>query len=283
MALDRSRSSSGKSRQSKSSWTGQYPLTALLASSDLIAMQNNDFMVIAHRGASSYAPENTISAFDRALALGVGHVELDVHLSRDGQVVVIHDDLLDRTTNGSGPVAFHTWEQLHSLDAGAWFGPEFAGEGIPTLSQVLERYQQQFHFHIEIKGQTDNLSQKTIDLVRRYGLEDRVTITSFRVEPLRETREYAPELGTGWLVTEATEAVVSRARELGLSSLCPRADTLTPELVERLHRQGFLVRAWGVADEELMRRAVDAGADGMTVNFPDKLLEYLRGKGISRQ
>jgi glycerophosphoryl diester phosphodiesterase len=243
----------------------------------------NHFMVIAHRGASSYAPENTISAFDRALALGVGHVELDVHLSRDGQVVVIHDDLLERTTNGSGPVASHTWEQLQALDAGSWFGQEFAGERIPTLTQVLERFQQQFHFHIEVKGESDNLSHKTIDLVRRYGLENRVTITSFREGPLGETREYAPELGAGWLVTEATEAVVSRARELELSSLCPRADTVTPELVDRLHRQGFLVRAWGVANEDLMRRVVDAGADGMTVNFPDKLLKYLAIRGVAEQ
>jgi glycerophosphoryl diester phosphodiesterase len=246
-------------------------------------MPMNEFMTIAHRGASSYAPENTISAFQKALELGVGHVELDVHLSRDGQVVVIHDELLDRTTNGSGPVASHAWEQLQSLDAGAWFGPEFAGAGIPTLEQVLERFQEQFHFHIEIKGETDNLAQRTIDLVRRYGLEDKVTITSFREEPLRETREYAPALLTGWLVPEATEGVVSQARELGLSSLCPRADTVTPELVERLHRRGFLVRAWGVADEELMRRMVDAGADGMTVNFPDKLLEYLASRGRARR
>ena len=220
-------------------------------------MPMNEFMTIAHRGASAYAPENTISAFDRALGLGASHVELDVHLSRDGQVVVIHDELLDRTTNGSGPVASHTWEQLQSLDAGAWFGPEFAGAGIPTLEQVLERFQEQFHFHIEIKGETDNLAQRTIDLVRRYGLEDKVTITSFREEPLRETREYAPALLTGWLVPEATEGVVSQARELGLSSLCPRADTVTPELVERPAPAGFLGAGLGRG-----RRGVDAPDGG---------------------
>src|SRR5262245_8426473 len=97
-------------------------------------------MVIAHRGASSYATENTLAAFDRALEMGVRHIELDVDFTSDGHIVVIHDDTVDRTTNGSGPVTSHTLAALRALDAGSWFGDKFSGEQIPTFHEVLERY-----------------------------------------------------------------------------------------------------------------------------------------------
>lgn len=244
-------------------------------------MAKAGFLVIAHRGASSYAPENTFAAFDKALALGISHVELDVHFTRDGRIVVIHDDTVDRTTSGKGPVASLTLAQLQALDAGSWFAPQFAGQRVPSLGQLLEHYKGRLYFHIEIKARAEGLSQRTADLVRGYGVADSVTITSFQKARLEEVRAYAPELPAGWLVGEATEDIVQQAKQMGLSQLCPRANTVTPALVERLHRQGFAVRAWGVENEELMRRVVDAGADGMTVNFPDKALEYLRGKGVS--
>ena len=124
-------------------------------------------MVIAHRGASSYAPENTLAAFDLAIQMGVGHLELDVHAARDGHVVVIHDETVDRTTNGSGPVTSHALAALKRLDAGSWFGGTFAGQRIPTFEEVLERYQGRAHLHTEIKGHSADLSERTVDLVRR--------------------------------------------------------------------------------------------------------------------
>jgi len=232
-------------------------------------------MVIAHRGASSYAPENTFAAFDLAVRMGVSHIELDVHFTRDGHIVVIHDDTVDRTTNGHGPVMSHSLAALTALDAGSWFERRFAGERIPRLADVLERYKGRAHVHTEIKGHGDHLSERTVDLVRRHGMVDEVTITSFQRARLAEARAYAPELPTGWLVGEITDAIVTEARAMGLTQLCPKASTVTAELVHRLHRDGFIVRAWGVSTEELMRQVVKAGADGMTVNFPDKLLSYL--------
>jgi glycerophosphoryl diester phosphodiesterase len=232
-------------------------------------------IVIAHRGASSYAPENTFAAFDLALDMGASHIELDVHVTADGHLVVIHDDTVDRTTNGSGPVASHTRASLKALDAGSWFDPRFAGERIPTFDEVLERYKGRAHIHTEIKGRSPNLSRQTVDLVRRHGMTEHITVTSFQRAPLEETRAYAPELPTGWLVPEITDAIVAQARAIGLTQLCPTAHVLTPELVARLHAEGSVVRAWGVANEELMRRAFDARVDGMTVNFPDKRLAYL--------
>ena len=239
-------------------------------------MTTPDFMVIAHRGASSYAPENTLAAFDLAIQMGVSHIELDVHFTRDGHVVVIHDDTVNRTTNGSGPVTSHALAALQGLDAGSWFGGKFAGQRIPTFEEVLERYQGQAHLHTEIKGHSAHLSQRTADLVRRRGMAGQVTITSFQRTRLEEARAHAPELPRGWLVTEVSDATIAQARALGLSQLCPRANAVTPELVHRLHAEGFVVRAWGVATEDQMRQVVQAGADGMTVNFPDKLLAYLK-------
>jgi glycerophosphoryl diester phosphodiesterase len=208
--------------------------------------------------------------------MGVSHLELDVHATSDGHLVVIHDDTVDRTTNGSGAVASHTVAALRALDAGSWFDPRFAGERIPLLDEIFERYKGRAHLHVEIKGHADGLTQQIVDAVREHAMTDAVTLTSFQRARLDEARDYAPELPTGWLVPAVDDAIVAQARTLGLIQLCPRANVITRALVDRLHAEGFVVRAWGVANEDLMRAVVDAGADGMTVNFPDTLLAYLK-------
>jgi len=242
-------------------------------------MSTSPFLVIAHRGASAYAPENTTAAFDLALELGAHHIEFDVELSSDGHIVVIHDDTLDRTTNGSDLVTARTLAELRRLDAGSWFGARFAGERIPIYSDVLKRYRGRAHLHTEIKGQSPVLARRVADVVRTRCMQQQVTLTSFHLKQLEEIRASAPELATGWLVDEVTEKVMAEARAMGLSQICPRADGITPELVGRLHAEGFVVRAWGVNDEELMARVVAAGADGATVNWPDRLLAYLEEQG----
>ena len=241
-------------------------------------MPSPEFMNIAHRGASAYAPENTYAAFDKALALGASHVEFDLHFSRDGHIVVIHDESLERTTNGTGLVSETTLADLLALDAGSWFSPEFAGEPVPTFGGMLERYKGRFHFHVEIKADAPGLSRRAADLVRGYGVSDSTTITSFQLSSVEELAGYAPELPSGWLVVHVDDGTLEQAKRLGLKLLCPHSATLTPELVENIHRNGLEVRAWGAADEVLMRRAVDSGVDGLTVNFPDKLAEYLTSR-----
>jgi glycerophosphoryl diester phosphodiesterase len=209
--------------------------------------------------------------------MGACHLELDVHLTHDDYLVVIHDDTVDRTTNGTGPVASQTLAALQGLDAGAWFGEAFVGARIPTLAEVLTRYQGRVHLHIELKGLATHLPQRTLDLVQAHGMAQHVTFTSFQHAHLQTMRAYAPELPTGWLVGEISDAVITQAHALGCAQLCPRASLVTPELVQHLHAEGFRVRAWGVANDALMRQVVEAGADGMTVNFPDRLLAYIAG------
>ena len=237
------------------------------------------FMAIAHRGASSYAPENTFAAFDLALELGARELEFDVQESADGELVVIHDDTVNRTTDGTGEVAGLALAALGGLDAGTWFGPRYAGERIPTFAGVLDRYGARARLHVELKGRTASLTGKTVDSIRRHGAAGVVTLTSFQKERLVEARACAPELPAGWLVRSVDDRLIATARELHLAQLCPRAGIVTPELVRRLHGEGFVVRAWGVGSETLMQRVVEAGADGMTVNFPDKLIAYLARSG----
>jgi glycerophosphoryl diester phosphodiesterase len=202
--------------------------------------------------------------------------------------VVIHDDVVDRTTDAQGRVADFTLAELRAMDAGSWFSPEYRGEPIRSLGETLERYKGRLYFHIEIKQReiVGGLARRTIDMVRGYGLTDSVTITSFSKEWLQEAAAYDTALPKGWLVPMGPAAtwddsIIEQSKELGLTQICPRADLTTPELVDRIHAEGFAVRCHGLYTEDLMRHAVDVGADGATVNFPDKMTEYLRQKGIS--
>jgi glycerophosphoryl diester phosphodiesterase len=232
-------------------------------------------LVVAHRGASAYAPENTLAAFDLAARMGVTHIELDVRETRDGQVVVLHDATLERTTNGRGPVADRTLAEVQRLDAGAWFGPAFAGERIPTLDAVLARYRGRLHVQVEIKGRSDTLPRAVVETIRRHGMSASVTVISFDAAQLEKVRALAPELVTGWLLGDVSADTMVRARELGVSLVSLQASTVTADLVRRLHAGGFTVLAWGVETEETMRDVVRAGADGIVIDFPDKLLAFL--------
>jgi glycerophosphoryl diester phosphodiesterase len=241
-------------------------------------MKRSTFMPIAHRGASTYAPENTFAAFDLALQMGARHVELDVHETADRAIVVIHDNTLDRTTDGAGPVAGCSWDDLKKLDAGSWFDPRFTGERVPAFAEVLERYAGLAHLHTEVKSANPGFVKRLIDEIHQHGAERSVTITAFAFEHVAEARRHAPDLPTGWLVTGVTEDIVLRAKAAGIEQLCPKASTVTPEIVQLLHNQGFTVRVWGVPSEEVMRAALAAGVDGMTVNYPDRLIQLLKLK-----
>ena len=243
---------------------------------------------IAHRGASSYAPENTFAAFDLAKKMGVKDIELDVHFTKDDHIVVIHDERVDRTTDGSGHVREMSLKKIRSLDAGAWLSGEFTAEPIRTLGEVLERYKNDLNFHIEIKArEAPGLATRTCDLVRGYGVVNTTTITSFDKQWLVETRKYAPEIPAGWLVplgpgSPWKDDIIEQALEEGFSQVCPRAELISTTLVNKLHSNGFEVRCHGVFNEDLMIRVINSGADGMTVNFPDKLRQYLITKGLAK-
>ncbi len=233
-------------------------------------------LILAHRGASDDAPENTLRAFGLALEQGADGLELDVTLSADGVPVVIHDDTLDRTTSGHGPVRGQTLAQLKALDAGypAQFGAKFAGERLPTLAEVFAAYGQQTCINVELKQDRTPgraLAERVVALIHEHRLARRVIVSSFQFSNLRRVRALDPHLPIGLLYTVASGGA-RLARCLG-ERLHPEAHhpgcyTLGPEQVAWMHGLGLRVNTWTVNEEAELRRWALAGVDGLITNRP---------------
>lgn len=226
-------------------------------------------LVIAHRGASGYAPENTFAAFNLARELGATGVETDVRATQDGALVLLHDETVDRTTSGSGPIANLSWAEATKLDAGSWYAPEYAAQRIPRLEEVLDRYLGDLVVCLELKAQ--RAAEPLVQLLRARDLvgHPRLQVITFSWEGLLLLRRALPILSLGYLVQEMDGADIERAAETGIQWLCPHARAITPPLVVRAHRRGLLVGAWGIDTPAEMRRVVQAGVDSMTLDCPD--------------
>lgn len=237
--------------------------------------------VVAHRGASGHAPENTLAAFRRAAELGAAFIETDLQISRDAHIVVIHDDRLDRTTTGRGPVREHTLAELRELDAGSWYDSQFAGERIPRLEEVLEfSRQSDIVFYLEIKpGAPWGVEQAVVGALRSAGETTRAVVLSFDAATLATVRRLEPTLMTGYLYDRRQPDAVQRALELGARQLAPRGDLVTPELVAEARRNSLQVVTWTINKPEQMRTLAAAGVDGIMTDYPDRLIAVLRESG----
>jgi glycerophosphoryl diester phosphodiesterase len=237
----------------------------------------NKFMrtpwIIAHRGASGHAPENTIAAFERAVQLGAGFIETDLHLTRDARFVAIHDGKLERTTNGRGAVRDHTLAELRKLDAGMWFDRQFMDERIPTLEDILKFAQKHdVVFYLEIKYDAAwGMHHALVGALGGVEIASRTIVISFDPATLLSVRRLEAAIMMGLLLENVNGDPVKSALEVGARQLCPRADLITPELVEQAHRADLSVVAWTVNDLEQMRTVVEAGVDGIMTDFPDRL------------
>jgi glycerophosphoryl diester phosphodiesterase len=229
--------------------------------------------VIGHRGAAALAPENTWAGFDRALALGVDAIETDVQATSDGVLVLIHDARLERTTDGSGPVRAASWATVAALDAGAWFDAQYRGQRVPRLRETLIRYGERTHLALEIKQA--GIEDAALQVVEDLDLLAGVTFTSFIFGAVRRIKEACPRAKVGYLSRDVEPGTVQRVVQAGFEQFCPPAEALTREGVEAWKGRGLEVRAWGVRDVDLMRRAMAASVDGMTVDFPHLLLRAL--------
>lgn len=236
------------------------------------------FLLIAHRGASAEAPENTLAAFDLALEQGAKALELDVRLSADGVPVAIHDATVERTTDGHGPVAGHTLAQLKALDAGSWFGPRFAGERVPALEEVLVRYRGKARLQIELKSEEVELPAGVAALVRQHKAEHDIILSSFIKAQLERARPLLPEVPLAWLVRRFNNEVIQEAAEAGFQSCCPPAALVTAELVREAKARGLTVVAWGVRSVEELGRLVGCGAVAATVDWPDRARKNIERK-----
>jgi glycerophosphoryl diester phosphodiesterase len=244
-------------------------------------------LVFAHRGGSALAPENTRAAFDNSLALGANGLELDVHLSRDGIVVVHHDGMLQRTTNLQGPVAGRTAAELSRADAGFFFrdrrGFPFRGRGIgvPTLAEVLLQYRE-VRIIVELKGNSVELARATAEAVRAAGAIDRVCLGSFSARLLRAARTFEPALATSASGSEVRWALyrswcrwpISRVRYVGyqIPEWAGRTHIVTPRFVAAAHRAGLGVQVWTVDEPADARRLLAWGVDALITDRPDLIV-----------
>jgi glycerophosphoryl diester phosphodiesterase len=251
-------------------------------------------LVFAHRGGAGLRPENTMPAFDHGMSLGADGVELDVHLSRDGVVVVHHDDTLERTTNASGPVAARTADELARVDAGYRFTAidtaddhPFRGNGIgiPTLRQVLERHRSA-RVIIELKTPEAELARRTIDEVRAAGALERVVLGSFSGRALQAARRYEPGLPTG-AAREETRWALYRSwvhwplgrtayREFQVPERAGATTVVSPRFIAHAHRAGLPVRIWTVNARADILRLLDWGADSIISDRPDVAVVTVR-------
>jgi glycerophosphoryl diester phosphodiesterase len=229
--------------------------------------------VIAHRGASGHTPENTLAAFERAVQLGAGFIETDLHLTRDAQFVAIHDATLERTTNGRGAVRDFTLAELRRLDAGMWFDREYMGQRIPTLDEVLEfARKNDVIFYLEVKYDAAwGMHHSLVAALQKAENAARTIVISFDQTTLAALRRVDASVMMGLLADEPGPDYVKDALELGARQMCPQVSLITPDLVQRAHGADLQVATWTVNDAEAMRRVIAAGVDGIMTNFPDRL------------
>lgn len=231
------------------------------------------FINYAHRGASEYYPENTLSAFYAGIEMGANGIETDIHKTRDGVLVLFHDDELERVTNGKGNISDYSYEELLQLRV------SHPSNGRVDQILAFEDFLKYFSyrdltFAVELKQ--DNVEKETIDMLERYGMREKTVLTSFNYESLKNAKQYNPAYRVGFLYEADETQAVEKLRAIQGEELCPEAVLLTREDVEKYHEMGFSVRAWGIYTPEIMKRAVNCGVDGMTVNFPDLLTAYLQ-------
>jgi glycerophosphoryl diester phosphodiesterase len=227
------------------------------------------FFIWAHRGASSEAPENTLASFAAAEDAGADGIELDIHLTRDGVPVVIHDLGVERTTNGRGVVSRLSLRTLRRLDAGSWFGPAFVGEPIPTLEEVLDWADDRLRLNLEVKD--FNAGRAILELLSRFP-QARVLVSSFDHRLLAALRLADADLALGFLVDSVFWGrAVRYAAVAGAESLNPRHDLVSRPLLAECRRLGLKVYPWTVDGLEQAARFSFLGADGIFTNDPRRM------------
>ena len=265
------------------------------------------FRVIAHRGASAHAPENTLPAFERAIELGASEVELDIRFSADDEIIVYHDDDLERKTGRVGRVRQHAAKDLRRMDIGAWFDrthPEsaesFEGTYLVSLQEVFEQIGSRVAYHIEIKGWEDWLPLRLLQEIDRFALRDQVTVTSFSMRPLIQMRALSDQVPICFLLRDAADAIrsaefrpelegcdsaevhdywIDAAAAAGFQQVGIRAADVLPRTLARATDRGLEVRGWGVQNEEDLARLVRLGAVGATVDWPGRGIEVVEEMG----
>ncbi|NLF71498.1 MAG: glycerophosphodiester phosphodiesterase [Candidatus Anammoximicrobium sp.] len=245
--------------------------------------------VVAHRGFSAAAPENTLAAIRQAISAGADGCEFDVYRCRDGAVVLMHDATVDRTTSGRGKVTELTLAELKQLDAGQWKAAQYAGEKVPTLEEALQQLKDSgCQAVIEIK--MEGIAQQVVDAVRAAGMLDQATVIAFSKDVVRDVRRLAPELPCAWLCSPKTAGTAAeqaawladQAAECGTKLVDLNYGALSPSLLDELRRRGLTVWAWTVNDPLVIEALAGWGVVSITTDYPDRARAVLPRKPSSR-
>jgi glycerophosphoryl diester phosphodiesterase len=236
----------------------------------------------AHRGASGHAPQNTLAAFLLAAEMGADGVELDVHLAKDGEVVVVHDATVDATTDGQGRVGSMTVSELQTLDAGGWYSEQFAGEHIPTLQEVFDAIGHRLLINVEIKTEPGHhpmaLEAEVVRLIEDNHIVDRIIVSSFSPKSLRRVRKLNPNIPLGLLYGKPEPAflpLLLRWLSVPYDALHPEHSMVHPRYLAQAKRWSKRMNVWTVNDADDMRRLRDLGVDGIITNYPETLRDVL--------
>jgi len=239
-------------------------------------------LVIGHRGAMGYSPENTLVSFEDAVRRGADLIEMDVQLSSDGEVVIMHDTSVGRTTDGEGFVRDLPWKKIKTLDAGIWFGPHYSGQFVPSLEMAITKFRSRktstgspLGFIIElktVKGSGGSLADTVVALLQREKFTERAVVISFDMVALQEVRQADKNISTGLLYSEGTEEFrLQQAATIGAQTLCPRKTCVTSKGVLTAHKANLSVSPWTANTKIEMKRLIACGVDALTTNYPDRL------------
>ncbi len=230
-------------------------------------------LTIAHRGASALYPENTLRAFIAAADVGADMCEFDVRMTGDGEVVVIHDATVNRTTDGRGRVAVMSMAAIKRLDAGVRFGAGFGGERIPTLGEVAAALRGRCGMDVELKA--GGLERRVCGILRGCGVIESAIVSSFDWDQLKMVAAEEPGLRLALLGEKNSAPLLEAASAMHAYAIAPRFDIADAELCAQAHRRGLAVYVWTVDDESAMRRLMAAGVDGIMTNHPRRLRAVL--------
>lgn len=229
------------------------------------------FINYAHRGASEYAPENTMSAFDMALQLGANGIELDLQMTKDGKIVIFHDNEINKKSNQKGKINNYTYQELLNFDFGIWFNSKYKGERIVLFEDFAKKFlPKKLTFAIELKE--EGIEKEVFDIIKKYAIHDNIYITSFNYKALENMRKIDSNIKLSWLIEEKiNKNNIDKLLKINGTQICPKADNVTKDDIKLANKSGIKVRLWGVLNEKTMESVYNLNIDGMTVNFPDKL------------